>query len=510
MNPGAVRVFRDKNEIRIFALLLVVFGFFVSIGPGRTQGARVMAHAYALLHEGRNAIDTCHWNTIDKDYYGGHYYTAGGPGMGYLAVAPLAVFEAGYSLIPKRVTRQLDERMRTQLERQCQPLIEAGYLSFDPNVNRVDLFKFHASIWFFELFIALLMALSAVVYYRVLLLYGVEAGLSCQAAILLGLGTNLFFYSRIPYSVVPTAFLLLLAFYLLAGAAGRSDVWTDSDCKRLLGAGLALGIAVTLEYIQIIGAALIFLYAWQRVGSKRVWLVALGGIPMGLLIMLYHFAAFGDPFAVPYKYLVPIFAPLQAQGFVGLAAPSWGRMAALTFGLRRGLFIYSPVLLLATALIVRDVFLGKRRVAECVLVLALSVAYLVFQAATPAAGETWGIGPRYAAVIVPFLMLGFMFLKGAFERRVFYCFAWLSFAINLLLVQRDIEAMHSQNPLWDATRAFLCSGPSSTLLEQGLSLTTFSIPLRWSANVLAYAVLAGIVALIWRKTSPSSALPETP
>ena len=95
--------------------------------------------------------------------------------------------------------------MRTRLEQQERNLIDAGYLSFDPAVNRVDLFRFHASIWFFEFFISLLMALGAVVFYRVLRLFEVETDLACNAALVLGLGTILFFYSRIPYAVALSA-----------------------------------------------------------------------------------------------------------------------------------------------------------------------------------------------------------------------------------------------------------------------------------------------------------------
>jgi hypothetical protein len=122
-----------------------------------------MAHARALLYERRNTIDTCHWTTIDKVLYHGHYYTCAAPGMGYLAVVPLAVSEGICSLIPQRIGQSLDQRTRLQLQHQCQPLIDAGYLAFDPAVNKVDMFRFHAAIWFFELWIAFLMAIGGVV-----------------------------------------------------------------------------------------------------------------------------------------------------------------------------------------------------------------------------------------------------------------------------------------------------------------------------------------------------------
>jgi len=498
--------FRDRNEIRISALLFVVCTFFLSFGPGRTQGARVMAHAHALLYEGRNAIDTGHWNTVDKVYYRGHYFTCAAPGMGYLAVPILAVFDGLYSLIPEKVTRKANERMRRQLEQQCQSLIAEGYLSFDPAVNRLDLLGFHAAIWFFEVFIVCFMAAAAVVFYRVLLLFEVQAGLACQAALLLGLGTILFFYARIPYALVPTALSLLVAFHLITLVRKQPNSSATVQATRLLAAGLALGIAVALEYIQIIGAGLLFLYAWNRVGLRRVAWVALGGLPLGLLIMLYHYNAFDDPFAFPYRYAIPILAGPPDQQLLKIDHPTWERIIAAAIGLRRGFFIYNPVLLVLVLLMAKDAFVVKRHVPESVLGLGLLVSYLLFQASSPLAYITWGIGPRYATTMVPFLMLGVVYLKTPFQFKAFYGPAWLSLLVNLLAVQRDIEPQHHAFPLADAVRAFLHSGPSSSFLEIALSLAGISNPLvSWSAGIAAYAVLARIICFIWRRTTTRGA-----
>jgi hypothetical protein len=500
---------RDKNEVRIFSLLFVVCAFFLSFGPGRTQGARLMAHAHALLYEGRNTIDTCHWNTIDKLYYRGHYFTTGGPGMGYLAVPFLAVFDGLYSFIPEKATRKLNERMRQQLEGQCQSMIAEGCLSFDPAVNKVDLLRFHAAIWFFELFIVFLTAAGAVMFYRVLLLFDVEAALAGRAALLLGLGTNLLFYGRIPYTLVPNAVCLLLAFYLIALVQRQQSAGAKAQAARLLVAGLALGAGVAIHYIQIIGAGLLFLYAWNQVGSRRVWWVALGGLPLGLLILLYHYAAFDDPFVYPYKYTIPFVARVSdgQQHLVRLAHPTWERMIGIAFSPRRGLFVYNPVLLLLVVLMVKEALFLKRHWRESVLGLGMLASYFLFQASTPIVDTIWGIGPRYAGAMVPFLMLGVVCIKSALQLNAFYWLGGLSVLVNLLMVQRDIESQRYAFPLGDAVLAFLHSGPSSSLLETCFALAGVSSPLvTWTVGLGACAVLAGLIALIWYRTTPRGAI----
>jgi hypothetical protein len=496
------RLFRDQLEIRIFAVLFVVMVFFLSIGPGRTQGARVMAHAYALLHEHRNAIDTCHWNTIDKAYFQGHYFASAGPGMGYLALVPLAAFERIYALLPAPAVHAIEQKMRSRLQQQEQHLIQDGYLSFDPAVNQVGLLEFHASIWFFELFIALLMAAAAVVFYRLLGAFEVSNALAGEAALVLGLGTILFYYSRMACAVVPAAFCLLLAFYQLVRVRQGPKAPAGTAPIRLVASGLALGAAVAIEYIQIIGAALIFLYGWRCLGTRRACWLALGGIPVGILIMLYHYAAFGNPFTFPHQHLIPLFTEHSA-GLLGLTYPSPDRIAALAAGLRRGMLVYSPILILPLVLLVRNAFFSRRHAAEALLVLGLFVGYLLFQATSPLVGQTWGIGPRYVAAVTPFLMLGVIYIRTPFQRRAFHFLAILSVLVSWLTVQRDIEPKHSAAPLLDATSAFLRSGPTSSLLEQGLSLSRGASPLRSLAvNLAAYAILAGLLWLIWQVTAP--------
>src|SRR5439155_16982603 len=99
---------------------------------------------------------------------------------------------------------------------------------------------------------------------------------------------------------------------------------------------------------------------------------------------------------------------------------------------------------------------------ESLLVLGLFSGYLLFQAACPPMVlETWGIGPRYAAAMVPFLMLGAIFIRRKIELRLFYGLALLSIVINCLTVQDDLQAMYRSFHLWDDHSAVVDPCPSS-------------------------------------------------
>jgi len=379
------------------------------------------------------------------------------------------------------------------------------------------------------------MAAAAVLFYRILLLFDVGKAIAFQAALVLGAGTNLFYYARIPYAVVPVTLLLLIGFYrillvskdllpaegnqsralsstgpfintgLQPGVNERRGEGRKMPRPGLFLSGLVLGSAVALEYIQIIAVAFIFLYAWYKLGLRRILIVALGGLPMGLLILLYHSSAFGDPLTFPYKYAIDILAVDKNQALLQIDHPTLERFLAVTFGVRRGLFIYSPVLLILLVLVLKNGFWAKRRWPEVWLILGITAAYIVFQASSPLVSVTWGIGPRYAAIAAPFLVLGIMFVEKRLELRLFYWVAWLSIVVNWLLVQRDIEPQHHAFPLRDAARAVIGSGPCSSLLET--IYATVGPPARvpiWLLGVVAHSALVAVVWLIWCWSRPNS------
>src|SRR5262249_6599665 len=111
-----------------------------------------------------------------------------------------------------------------------------------------------------------------------------------------------------------------------------------------------------------------------------------------------------SPLRTGYAYSID---PANRVGFVGIVGPSWASMRQLfTYG-SNGLLMLSPWILLAVGgavVILRD---RKRRATlgrETVLSLAIIVVYLAFVASLePEFGRAgWSVGPRYAAIAMPF------------------------------------------------------------------------------------------------------------
>jgi hypothetical protein len=186
----------------------------------------------------------------------------------------------------------------------------------------------------------------------------------------------------------------LLGAYLLA---------RRRSTRAAVGAGLLAGIAVLFEYTAAIGAALLLAYAVARVGRARAGAAfAAGALPAAAALAAYNAAAFGSPVHFSYRYESATFAQ-QHRGFFGIGVPSGSALATTLFG-HRGLFIVSPVLLLAAASIILLWRRGAR--ADAALAASITVAFVIVAAGyfDPYGGLS--PGPRYFAPALPFLALG--------------------------------------------------------------------------------------------------------
>ena len=75
----------------------------------------------------------------------------------------------------------------------------------------------------------------------------------------------------------------------------------------------------------------------------RLWPYIAGGLVAGAVLFWYHDAAFGSPFATPYAYQNPLFT---APGGGFLELPKARVLAHITITPYRGIFVYSPAILL--------------------------------------------------------------------------------------------------------------------------------------------------------------------
>ncbi len=121
--------------------------------------------------------------------------------------------------------------------------------------------------------------------------------------------------------------------------------------RQQVGLGVALGWAVLCRTSNVLPALVIL-----AVGSRRGWQaglrIAAGGAPFALFTFAYNYATTGSPL---------LFAHTVHHGGIGFAGGMAGGLLALLFEPSRGLFVYSPFLLLAATGAVRELRSLARR-----------------------------------------------------------------------------------------------------------------------------------------------------
>ena len=221
----------------------------------------------------------------------------------------------------------------------------------------------------------------------------------------LGLGAGTMLY---PYGIlfVGHALAAAAAFtsYILLAAANDAE-WPRAGRSRIAAAGALAGLSVLYEYQLLLVAMLLGGYALWTLRGRAVWFV-LGSLPLVVVLGAYHTALFGRPWEFPYGHLEnqAFSRNDHGSGFFGMAAPHLVPLGTAMFSVSYGLFVFSPFLLVGTALALRAVVTGPRR--DAILLLAVGVVLSLFLSGMAHWRAGWCVGPRYIAGLVPFLAAG--------------------------------------------------------------------------------------------------------
>jgi hypothetical protein len=215
----------------------------------------------------------------------------------------------------------------------------------------------------------------------------------------LGLGTMFYPYGLAFIGHIQSAALAFAGFLALlpAGEAIGSK-------RRLLLGGALVGLAVVFEYQTLFAAAVIAIWAAATWRTRALWFL-LGALGPALLLGAYHAALFGHPWELPYAHLDDAGYAVyhHSRGFLGLGQPRARVLVSGFFSVDYGMFVYSPVLAIGLALgawaaIVR----GDR---PCQVAVAVTGVMAVFLSGMTNWRAGWcAAGPRYIAVVVPFLL----------------------------------------------------------------------------------------------------------
>ncbi|HLZ24826.1 MAG TPA: hypothetical protein VKQ30_22120 [Ktedonobacterales bacterium] len=369
---------RRKSAGAGWIMLLVVLcaAYFVPRGASWNADTHIFLTA-SIVDRGTLNIDPLAAYTGDKSSAGGHYYADKAPGLSLAAIPAYMLFKQ--TLMSGR-----------------------PYTAFftAPADARTDfLIRYLLAI----LYAAVPTGILAALLYTFLARLGMSDGWRAGVALTYALGTMALPFAGEFFSHQLAAALLFGGFVLLYRI--RHGELAD---RLTLVAGFLLGYAILTEYPTVLIAGALGIYALTSPsnGRRLAVLLALGAAPPLLVGAIYNTLAFGGPLSQGYAHLAgpEVFRTGQAQGLMGITYPHLNALWQTTFGPYRGMFLFSPVLLLAIPgfrLLYKHI---EWRV-EARLWLAIVTVYGLFAISYFAWDGGFSMGPRQFLPALPFLVL---------------------------------------------------------------------------------------------------------
>jgi hypothetical protein len=368
----------------LFLLLLVCYVYTLPRWADPNQNSR-LDMVVAMVEDGTFQIDPYVWNTVDYAKVGDHYYSDKAPGAAFLGIPVYAVLRAALDApVMDGVMARLynNDALRATLREGGTGLLE----------SKVRFAIAQVALTFAAA--ALPSALLGVWIYRLLAQFDARPWPRVLVVLGYGLLTPAFAYAGAFYGHQLSAACLFGAFYLVF--MGRD--WPSTPA--LLGVGFLLGYSVVAEYPAALVAGILFLYTFFRLADKRriAWVALTGGL-VAAGWMAYNTAVFGGPLALGYSHS-ELWQDQHQTGFMSLTLPHWDAVWGITFSPFRGLFVLSPLLLLALPGGVLWYRSGEHR-PEFWVTLASVGAMFLFNTSS---GLWWGgfaVGPRYLLPMLP-------------------------------------------------------------------------------------------------------------
>jgi hypothetical protein len=401
---SAAEAIRARPGVAAIVCLGIAWGMLM-----HSMGWAQLAHFSQVraFADGQAEIDRWHWETNDKAWIDGHFYSVKSPGLAGLSTPfYLAIDEAGGATLAREAA--LNAR-RTESPRWApHALMPIENYGFD--VNRATAIELRTEgnapiVWALTLIGAVIPA--------VLLLLGVrwaadrlEPGYGTAAAVTLGLGTILMTFASEYFSHVIAAGLGFAAFLVLM----RERPGPPST-RMVAAAGLLAGLAITFEYQLGLVAVVLFFYALARSSERLRRAAAYGaGALCGVIPLLaFNLWAFGNPLKLAYSNAVDTpgvsghdVLGLNSHGFFGITAPRLDSAVDLLLD-SRGLLVVTPII---ACCVIGVVLMRSRNRAEANVIAGVALSYFIYNSGywLPFGGGT--PGPRFLIPALPFLALG--------------------------------------------------------------------------------------------------------
>jgi hypothetical protein len=415
-----------------------------------------LLHALVVQHTFN--IDAYQTNTVDKATSDGHFYCDKAPGTVFLALPSFYI------------STRILSAMGIQIDS------EKG--------------------WFWSERITVLTSISALSAVGSVCLFLWLQGFVRSRCALLCTFVASFGSVMFPYSTIMMSHGLVIGLFAIALLSLRLG-WTLNEesqdehgfaWRDFLG-GLACGMAVACEYdagLVACGILIAVFAASRRRGCRST----VGAIPPLLLIPFYNWACVGNPLWLPYGH-EEVFTEMHS-GFYGIHAPNGYNVIHLTFSPERGLFFWTPFLLLAMP--GYYFLLGRDRSMFFLCYLApLGHVFVLSGYYTMEAGST--LGSRLLAPVVPLLILP-AGIAASKMPRVALLLAILSMAGMGISTFVNLQMPSGEaNPLFNYYLPQLLAGNLDTAFGRAMGLHQ-----PWGALPVLLLVLAGLT-FVWKRVA---------
>lgn len=517
---------RRTYAVTLFLILIVCYGYFMP--RWADWGANSRANlVYAFGDQGVLYIDAYHTNTGDKACFPGpytptpnavnegicegNYFSDKSLGPSLLALPFYMVFKGIAALPP--------------VDRIIQSGAGMGAMgdTLNPDgqgANPAAVYQFLALTFITFFASAVPSALLGVVVFLMACRFANKEWYAFVLALAYGLGTMAFPYSNALYQHQLAAFGAFVGFYYLWRV-----IKEGSSLNGLWLVGVLFAFATITEYPIVPALAIIFVWAAIQMPNRlALYRVVLGAIPLGLIFMAYNYAAFGSVLPVGYQYSTNWQGEHQT-GFLSLTGPSlesFVRLYGLTISPIRGIFLMSPILLLAIPGFVM-MWRQQKTLRGVLSVLLLVVAFFFFYNSSSV--MWWGgftVGPRYLVPMLPFMVLPIIFVLNVLLERLWgRALVAVLVAISIFSVGAMTIAGQQWPPVDTWPQTIELMNQTSTLFDYSLPLLAegdvarnygLVIGLRGLLSLLPLAVVlavigAGVPLLMRRR---SGALPTAP
>jgi hypothetical protein len=324
-------------------------------------------------------------------------------------------------------------------------------------------------------------------------------------ALLYAFGTPVFFRTGFLNHNLMMGHFTLMGFLAMWNPSGSSR-WSPG--LRCFIGGLAGGAALLLDYSGIVLLGALFVYAiarypaaWWFTSARNYVLGAVGPI---LLLWLYQYESFGNPFFPGQHWMPPV--EWIDVGYQGFTFPQADLLRILLFDYRFGLFTTCPLMLLGLAAAWFNTNkLNKGRIPkrEFLLISLVPLGLWLFCGGVSYVRLQYNNGLRYLAPLLPYLFISTVLVLARMPRR------WAYLLTMLAVGQAWSMAMYR-----DVERGFGVLDPIVHVFVGGFQLPTLTVISRMKDQFGEYvaggvsplpifALAAAVIWVIWQRQPAS-------